>query len=327
MRAHRLPLRGLVALLASLLVAAASQAGAEETPRRSAAAGGRAAPRNAGPCLDDARRAIVREQIRDEVARLRAAGRLPEAARGAAPALGWPLAPAGGLTDPGYHGISNFVDQDPAFPGFLEDWSCGARTYDLSNGYNHRGVDFFTWPYPFLKMDADQVRVVAAAPGTIVLKEDGNYDRNCGLNTLDWNAVYVMHADGSVAWYGHLKSGSLTPKPVGAAVAAGEALGTVGSSGSSTAPHLHLELYDADEELQEPYSGPCNALNAATWWAAQRPYYDSAINRLTTGDAAPVLGVCPGPGTRTCAPRSTAGSASTSRPTTATSGTRRRAST
>jgi hypothetical protein len=85
----------------------------------------------------------------------------------------------------------------------------------------------------------------------------------------------------------------LTPKGVGAAVAAGEYLGVVGSSGCSTAPHLHFELYNAAGFLQDPYAGPCNSLNGSTWWAAQRPYYDSAINKLMTGAAASTSPACP----------------------------------
>ena len=37
-----------------------------------------------------------------------------------------------------------------------------------------------------------------------------------------------MHADGSIAWYGHMKSGSLTEKQD--TVAQGEYLGIIGSS-------------------------------------------------------------------------------------------------
>lgn len=48
---------------------------------------------------------------------------------------------------PGYHGVSNFVDLDAGFPGNILDYNCGTRSYDLDNGYNHQGIDFFTWPY------------------------------------------------------------------------------------------------------------------------------------------------------------------------------------
>src|SRR5258706_5142025 len=104
-------------------------------------------------------------------------------------------------------------------------------------------------------MDDQDVVITAGAPGVIPNRADGNADRSCAaLETNgDWNAVYVSHADGSVAWYGHLKKDSLTPKQVGDAVVAGEYLGIMGSSGFSTGPHLHLELYDASGALVDPF--------------------------------------------------------------------------
>lgn len=229
------------------------------------------------------------------LAKLRAEGRLlaAESFRGAHPSLDWPLRAASGLADPGYWGISNFVDLNSSFPNFLLDYNCGARTYDTTGGYNHQGIDFFTWPFSWYKMDFDQVEVVAAAAGQIIFKADGNFDRSCSFGG-SWNAVYVQHADGSIIWYGHMKRGSLTTKPVGAAVAQGEYLGVVGSSGSSTGPHLHMEVYDSVSQLNEPYDGTCNNLNPGdSWWASQRPYYDSAVNRVQTGFAAANFPACP----------------------------------
>ena len=55
----------------------------------------------------------------------------------------WPLKSATGLNDPGYYGISGFVDHNPNFPGMLLDYNCGTRSYDLDSGYNHAGTDFF----------------------------------------------------------------------------------------------------------------------------------------------------------------------------------------
>ena len=81
-------------------------------------------------------------------------------------------------------------------------------------------------------MTEDWAQVVAAAPGTIVMKQDGFFDRECSLGARDWNAIYIQHSDGSVTWYGHLKAGSLTDKSAGDEVAAGEFLGIVGSSGN-----------------------------------------------------------------------------------------------
>jgi murein DD-endopeptidase MepM/ murein hydrolase activator NlpD len=90
-----------------------------------------------------------------------------------------------------------------------------------------------------------------------------------------------------------MKNGSTTSKPVGATVVAGEYLGIVGSSGNSTGPHLHFELYDAADGLNDPYQGTCNSLNAAGWWVAQPPYRDSAVNKLATHSAPPVFPACP----------------------------------
>jgi murein DD-endopeptidase MepM/ murein hydrolase activator NlpD len=107
-------------------------------------------------------------------------------------------------------------------------------------------------------MDSNDVEIVSAAAGTILYKSDGNFDRSCTFNNNNWNAVYVQHSDGSVAWYGHMKAGTLTTKNVGASVAQGEYLGVVGSSGNSTGPHLHFEVYDSGNNLIDPYAGTCN---------------------------------------------------------------------
>ena len=134
------------------------------------------------------------------------------------------------------------------------------------------------------------------APGIILHRSDGNYDRNCGLEDYNWNAVYVQHSDGSIAYYGHLKKNSVTSKQVGDPVSAGEYLGVVGSSGSSTGPHLHFELQDDHKNIIDPYAGPCNQITS--WWADQRPYYDSAINALKTHSAPPDYHSCPQPATK-----------------------------
>lgn len=216
--------------------------------------------------------------------------------------LQWPLRARAGYADPDYHGVSNFVDLDPAFPNQLLDYQCGTRSYDLSSGYNHPGIDYFLWPFAWRMMDAQLIEIVAAAPGTIIQKIDGWNDRSCTNNYSDsWNAVYVQHGDGTVAWYGHMKTGSLTTKAVGATVATGEFLGLVGSSGFSSGPHLHFELRSsnaAGATIYEPHSGTCRT--GASLWATQRPYWDSGINRLATHSAPPNFTVsCPNPGQET----------------------------
>ena len=129
--------------------------------------------------------------------------------------------------------------------------------------------------------------MIATAPGVIIGKEDGHFDQNCDLMVeAEWNAIYIQHEDGSQTWYGHLKQNSLTPKGVGETVERGEYLGLVGSSGISNGPHLHLELYDNAGNLIDPFQGNCSE-QLDSWWTAQRPYYDSGINRLSTHTAPP----------------------------------------
>ena len=195
-------------------------------------------------------------------------------------------------SDPNFFGISNYVDQDAVFNGNVEDYYCGARTYDLTN-YNHQGIDFFTWPFGWDKMDNGEVEVVAAANGEITTKIDGNNDRNCSFNSQQWNAVYITYDDGSYSYYGHLKNGSLTSKAVGDSVVAGEYLGVVGSSGSSTGPHLHFETYDNNGQLIEPFFGACNRMNNDSWWLDQEAYREPQVNKLATHDVSIAFPSCP----------------------------------
>ncbi len=211
------------------------------------------------------------------------------------PLFSWPLKTKEGFTDPGYYTICKYVDHNPSYPDELLDYNCGEITYDRDYGYNHQGTDFCTWPFPWQKMDEDVVEVIAAASGTIIFKQDGNYDRECEINDRDWNVICIQHIDGSQAWYGHLKKYSLTEKNVGDAVVTGEYLGIVGSSGCSTGPHLHFEVHDANDSLIDPFWGSCNSLNEDTWWENQVSYFEPGINKISTNFKPPVLTECPNP--------------------------------
>ena len=196
--------------------------------------------------------------------------------------LDWPLRQANEFQDNDYYLITNFVDQNPA-SGSVRDYNCGTRTYD-----GHKGTDIVIWPFMWHKMNVNQVEVIAAQPGVIINKSDGNFDMNCQwVGTGNWNAVYIRHSDGSVAWYGHLKKGSLTTKSIGQSVSKGEYLGLVGSSGMSSAPHLHFELYSnsTQTDLIDPFAGNCNTISGNTsWWSNQKPYYDPRLLNIMVHD-------------------------------------------
>ena len=249
--------------------------------------------------ISPAERARIQAAIAANVDALQRSRRLPPGAvaRSAAPAVSfqWPLQLVPGHPEGVARTVINFVDHDADYPGHVQDYMCGTRTYDQANGYNHQGTDITSYPFALRKMDNDEAIVVAAAPGTIVLKEDGQFDRSCAMNMNSWNAVYLRHDDGSMTWYGHLKAGSLTAKSVGDFVAAGEFLGVMGSSGDSTGPHLHFEVHDSTGKVIDPFAGPCNASTPVSWWADQRPYHEPAIDLVMTSDQPVEFTACPTP--------------------------------
>ena len=181
-----------------------------------------------------------------------------------------------------YYGISNFVDHDTS--SSLLDYNCLSRTYD-----GHKGTDIFTWPFPWYLYNNDYIDVISGTDGIIINKHDGNDDNHCASTAGgNWNAVYIQHFDGSIAWYGHLKKNSLTSKTVGQSVIKGEYLGKVASSGNSTGPHLHLEVYDSSNNLIDPFQGVCNSLNSNSWWFNQRNFREPTLNTLLTHHSKPI---------------------------------------
>ena len=175
-------------------------------------------------------------------------------------------------------GISNFVDLNPGTA--LKDFACGTRTY---NG--HRGIDLPLFPYRWRMMDAAEVEIVAAAPGVIINKGDGQYDRRCVAADNPANFVSILQDDGLYAFYWHMKKGSVTTRAVGARVAAGEVLGLVGSSGRSTGPHLHFELRTQGGVTVDPFAGKCGA--KTTKWRHQPENLDTDIVRIATHSRQP----------------------------------------
>ncbi len=289
--------QGIRRLAAAMIAAASLGASAQGIAPRGGALGGPLVERGPMDEMSAAWRARTQADLDRSVADLVARGAIAPAQKAAGVLFAWPARLVPGASDAVPNVIANYVDEDPAFPNQVRDWYCGARSYDLASGYNHGGVDISAFPFSWVKLDHDEMIVVAAAGGTIVRKDDGAYDRNCGpLGSLPVttpvNAIYVRHADGSIAWYLHMKSGSLTPKGVGEAVAAGERLGSVGSSGFSSGPHVHFEVHDAAGGLIDPYAGACNVHNADSWWSQQPAYWQPAIVRASIHSAPPQFSNC-----------------------------------
>ena len=208
----------------------------------------------------------------------------------------FPLRPSATFPFESFYSISNYVDHDPNVSGIQysssnKDYNCGNQSYDFVEGYNHTGTDYALWPFPWYLYENDMVEVIAAESGMIIGKDDGNEDDHCFCDG-NWNAVYIEHSDGSIAWYGHLKKDRLSTKPIGSLVDKGEFLGIVASSGCSTGPHLHFEISDSDGKLIDPFAGPCNDLNSESWWTNQPAYHETSLIAILTHNDSPVF-ACP----------------------------------
>jgi murein DD-endopeptidase MepM/ murein hydrolase activator NlpD len=170
------------------------------------------------------------------------------------------------------------VDHDPTVQtGVLGNATC---TDYLGRAFpycydQHDGSDFLL-AGGFDAMDAGSVAVVAAQDGVVLETHDGEYDRchvdgggvSCDGYPMVPNQVTLGHADGTVTRYFHLQRGSVAVTE-GDEVACGEALGRIGSSGYSSMPHLHFELWDETGRVVDPYAGPYS--QDESFWADQRP--------------------------------------------------------
>ena len=224
------------------------------------------------------------EEIQRNIATLRDAGALPQLLTPQAVTYNFPLRLAPGLPDYAGFRVSAFADHNST-SGQVLDYNGGARTYD-----GHRGADYALWPFSWNKVDAGEVQVIAAAAGTIAYYANVDpTDHNCNSSSSDpWNYVALVHADGRLTIYGHMRYNSLTSKGIGQTVAQGEYLGAVASSGNSSGPHLHFEVRFgsfSSAEWIDPYAGPNS--QPESLWTSQRPYLDSAINKLATHSGPP----------------------------------------
>ncbi|MGC0421309.1 M23 family metallopeptidase [Embleya sp. AB8] len=94
----------------------------------------------------------------------------------------------------------------------------------------HTGLDFAT---------GSGTPIKAAAAGTIT---------SAGPAGAFGNRIVITHSDGTQTWYCHQSRFART----GGAVAAGEVIGYVGTTGNSTGPHLHFEVHPGGGAATDP---------------------------------------------------------------------------
>lgn len=121
-------------------------------------------------------------------------------------------------------------------------WHYGASLY---YGY-HLGIDFA------MPVSTD---VTAVSDGIVVASSnscptDGYLGSSCGNPGTEGggNQVYLLTKVNDLCYiikYLHLKKDS--PVPVGAVVKQGDKIGEIGSSGNSSGPHVHVEVFRIEE--------------------------------------------------------------------------------
>lgn len=94
------------------------------------------------------------------------------------------------------------------------------------HGPGNRGVDLAA---------PTGTQVLASASGTVLLARNG-------WNGAYGNMIIIQHPNGTKTLYAHLSKIATT---TGAKVSQGQVIGNVGSTGRSTGPHLHFEVFNA----------------------------------------------------------------------------------
>ena len=113
----------------------------------------------------------------------------------------------------------------PEYSGYYQRPISGGRKTQGIHGYN--GVDLAS---------SIGTAVVAAADGKVIVA------KNSGWNGGYGKYVVISHSNGTQTLYAHLNQGNVS---VGQQVSKGQVIGTLGSTGNSSGPHVHFEIRGA----------------------------------------------------------------------------------
>jgi murein DD-endopeptidase MepM/ murein hydrolase activator NlpD len=120
--------------------------------------------------------------------------------------------------------INIFVEKDLNVPSLVPTMGKISRSF----GPTHTAIDIAAPHFS---------PVVAAASGIVTA---------AGWDSIYGNYIIIEHSKNYSTFYGHLSSINVNK---GNKVAGGEIIGTVGSSGKSTSPHLHYEVRFRDKPV------------------------------------------------------------------------------
>jgi len=128
------------------------------------------------------------------------------------------------------------------------------RDFDFKSsiyiGGQHAAVDLVR-----LQGDTDGRPIKASASGTVVGDD---------FNSISGNYITIAHEGGWRTTYRHLVADA--PPVIGDQISQGQVIGNIGSTGWSTGPHLHFDLWHIDK--QDP-----TAFFKVGWWAHNPELY------------------------------------------------------
>jgi murein DD-endopeptidase MepM/ murein hydrolase activator NlpD len=123
----------------------------------------------------------------------------------------------------------------------LNAWVPPLDSYDISAGF---GASSYLWSNLHTGLD------LSASMGSPIRSVANGVVTEVGYDGSYGNKTVVTLDDGTEIWYAHQTSFAVD---AGDAVRAGEVIGTVGSTGNSTGPHLHIEVRPGGGDPVDPY--------------------------------------------------------------------------
>ena len=148
--------------------------------------------------------------------------------------------------------------------------------WPLDDHYITRGFDFKSSIYiggqhaavDLVRLQGDTIgRLIKASASGIVVGDD--------FNSTSGYYIVIGHEGGWRTTYRHLVTDA--PPVIGDQVSQGQIIGNVGSTGWSTGPHLHFDLWHIDK--QDP-----TAFSKVGWWAHNPELYLGQEEDMTQGE-------------------------------------------
>lgn len=172
--------------------------------------------------------------------------------------------------------VNNYADVDPR-SNFASDYRNGPFQYE-----GHNAIDAGPWGF---YMQDQGIPILAAADGVVDAVQDGFFDRETSMGNRPGNYVLINHGNGFKTLYFHFATNTITVQ-VGSTVRAGQLLGQMGSSGSSTGTHIHYTPFYREAPIETGYAPSVYELKPMPYGGDVAPFFFATgiTNRMVDSD-------------------------------------------